>query len=107
VDYDAPLTVGNGGFAFSVDVTGLQTIPARSQSRHRPHPRLRLVLTRVSRLEADEPAPDSAPRERSGVFREPEPARIGGDGSPCLRRSCRGWPARARAGGPLWPTTAH
>jgi hypothetical protein len=28
VDYDSPLTVGNGGFAFSVDVTGLQTFPA-------------------------------------------------------------------------------
>ena len=27
VDYDAPLTVGNGGFAFTVDVTGLQTFP--------------------------------------------------------------------------------
>jgi len=27
VDYDSPLTVGNGGFAFSVDVTGLQTFP--------------------------------------------------------------------------------
>jgi len=25
VDYSAPLTVGNGGFAFTVDVTGLQT----------------------------------------------------------------------------------
>ncbi len=25
VDYDAPLTVGNGGFAFTVDITGLQT----------------------------------------------------------------------------------
>lgn len=25
VDYEAPLTVGNGGFAFTVDVTGLQT----------------------------------------------------------------------------------
>lgn len=25
VQYDAPLTVGNGGFAFTVDVTGLQT----------------------------------------------------------------------------------
>ena len=29
VDYDAPLTVGNGGFAFSADVTGLQTFPAQ------------------------------------------------------------------------------
>src|SRR5262245_8528309 len=25
VDYDAPLTVGTGGFAFGVDITGLQT----------------------------------------------------------------------------------
>ena len=25
VDYSAPLTVGNGGFAFTVDITGLQT----------------------------------------------------------------------------------
>jgi hypothetical protein len=25
IDYDAPLTVGNGGFAFTADVTGLQT----------------------------------------------------------------------------------
>jgi hypothetical protein len=25
VDYDAPLTVGNGGFAFTADITGLQT----------------------------------------------------------------------------------
>jgi hypothetical protein len=25
VDYDAPLTVGNGGFAFTADVTGLPT----------------------------------------------------------------------------------
>jgi len=28
VDYDAPLTVGNGGFAFGVDITGLQTFVA-------------------------------------------------------------------------------
>jgi hypothetical protein len=28
VDFDAPLTVGNGGFAFTVDVTGLQTFGA-------------------------------------------------------------------------------
>jgi hypothetical protein len=28
VDYDAPLTVGNGGFAFGVDITGLQTFAA-------------------------------------------------------------------------------
>ncbi len=28
VDWDSPLTVGNGGFAFTVDVTGLQTFPA-------------------------------------------------------------------------------
>lgn len=28
VNYDSPLTVGNGGFAFSVDATGLQTFPA-------------------------------------------------------------------------------
>jgi hypothetical protein len=27
VDYDSPLTVGNGGFAFTVDVTGLQSFP--------------------------------------------------------------------------------
>jgi len=27
VDYDSPLTVGNGGFAFTVDATGLQTFP--------------------------------------------------------------------------------
>ena len=42
VDYDAPLTVGNGGFAFTADVTGLQTfaeqyhrngIPTETQSR--------------------------------------------------------------------------
>ncbi len=25
IDYSAPLTVGNGGFAFTVDITGLQT----------------------------------------------------------------------------------
>ena len=31
VDYDAPLTVGNGGFAFTVDITGLQTFPAEYQ----------------------------------------------------------------------------
>jgi len=29
VDFDSPLTVGNGGFAFTVDVTGLQTFGAR------------------------------------------------------------------------------
>ena len=29
VDYSAPLTVGNGGFAFTVDVTGLQTFGER------------------------------------------------------------------------------
>lgn len=28
VDYDAPLTVGNGGFAFGADITGLQTFAA-------------------------------------------------------------------------------
>lgn len=28
VDYTAPLTVGNGGFAFTVDITGLQTFGA-------------------------------------------------------------------------------
>jgi len=28
VDYDAPLTVGNGNFAFGVDITGLQTFAA-------------------------------------------------------------------------------
>jgi hypothetical protein len=42
VDYDAPLTVGNGGFAFGADITGLQTfateyhrygIPTETQSR--------------------------------------------------------------------------
>src|SRR5882762_2386011 len=27
IDYDAPLTVGNGGFAFTADITGLQTFP--------------------------------------------------------------------------------
>lgn len=27
VDYDSPLTVGNGGFAFTADVTGLQSFP--------------------------------------------------------------------------------
>lgn len=27
LDVDAPLTVGNGGFAFGVDITGLQTFP--------------------------------------------------------------------------------
>lgn len=27
IDYDSPLTVGNGGFAFTVDATGLQTFP--------------------------------------------------------------------------------
>lgn len=31
LDYDAPLTVGNGGFAFTADVTGLQTFPAEYQ----------------------------------------------------------------------------
>lgn len=36
VDYDAPLTVGNGGFAFTVDVTGLQTWPARYQENGVP-----------------------------------------------------------------------
>ena len=30
VDVDAPLTVGNGGFAFTADVTGLQTFAAQS-----------------------------------------------------------------------------
>ncbi len=29
VDYDSPLTVGNGGFAFTADITGLQTFPAQ------------------------------------------------------------------------------
>ena len=29
IDFDAPLTVGNGGFAFTVDVTGLQTFGDR------------------------------------------------------------------------------
>lgn len=29
LDFDAPLTVGNGGFAFTVDVTGLQTFGER------------------------------------------------------------------------------
>lgn len=42
VDVDAPLTVGNGGFAFTVDITGLQTfaehyhrwgVPTETQSR--------------------------------------------------------------------------
>ena len=28
VDYDSPLTVGNGGFAFTADITGLQTFAA-------------------------------------------------------------------------------
>jgi hypothetical protein len=28
VDFDAPLTVGNGGFAFTADITGLQTLTA-------------------------------------------------------------------------------
>jgi len=27
IDYDSPLTVGNGGFAFTVDATGLQSFP--------------------------------------------------------------------------------
>jgi hypothetical protein len=27
VDFDAPLSVGNGGFAFTADITGLQTFP--------------------------------------------------------------------------------
>ncbi|NDC74103.1 hypothetical protein EBZ70_02145 [bacterium] len=31
LDYDSPLTVGNGGFAFTADVTGLQTFPAEYQ----------------------------------------------------------------------------
>jgi hypothetical protein len=29
IDYASPLTVGNGGFAFTVDATGLQTFPER------------------------------------------------------------------------------
>lgn len=42
VDYDAPLTVGNGGFAFTADITGLQTfaeqyhrngVPTETQAR--------------------------------------------------------------------------
>ena len=42
VDVDSPLTVGNGGFAFTVDITGLQTfadhyhrngIPTETQAR--------------------------------------------------------------------------
>ena len=33
VDYDAPLTVGNGGFAFGADITGLQTF-ATEYHRH-------------------------------------------------------------------------
>lgn len=42
VDYDSPLTVGNGGFAFTADITGLQTfsdlyhrngIPTETQAR--------------------------------------------------------------------------
>ena len=42
VDYDSPLTVGNGGFAFTVDITGLQTfaelyhrngVPTETQAR--------------------------------------------------------------------------
>ncbi|HWA26904.1 MAG TPA: hypothetical protein VG734_14690 [Lacunisphaera sp.] len=31
VDYDVPLTVGNGGFAFGADITGLQTFAAEYQ----------------------------------------------------------------------------
>ncbi|HRE04867.1 MAG TPA: hypothetical protein PKX00_04610 [Opitutaceae bacterium] len=33
VDFDAPLTVGNGGFAFTADITGLQTL-AGDYHRH-------------------------------------------------------------------------
>lgn len=42
VDYDSPLTVGNGGFAFTADITGLQTfadlyhrhgVPTETQAR--------------------------------------------------------------------------
>src|SRR6478609_4042205 len=42
VDVDAPLTVGNGGFAFTADITGLQTfaehyhrwgVPVETESR--------------------------------------------------------------------------
>lgn len=31
LDYDSPFTVGNGGFAFTADITGLQTFPADYQ----------------------------------------------------------------------------
>jgi len=36
LDYDAPLTVGNGGFAFTADATGLQSFPAAYQERGVP-----------------------------------------------------------------------
>ncbi len=36
VDYEAPLSVGNGGFAFTVDITGLQTFPNRYYERGIP-----------------------------------------------------------------------
>lgn len=36
IDYDAPLTVGNGGFAFTVDATGLQTFAAEYYRRGIP-----------------------------------------------------------------------
>lgn len=36
LDFDAPLTVGNGGFAFTADVTGLQSFPAAYQQQGIP-----------------------------------------------------------------------
>lgn len=36
VDFDAPLTVGNGGFAFTADITGLQTFAEAYQRRGVP-----------------------------------------------------------------------
>ncbi len=36
VDVDAPLTVGNGGFAFGCDITGMQTLAAHYQRRGVP-----------------------------------------------------------------------
>ena len=36
IDYTAPLTVGNGGFAYTVDVTGMQSLGADYAKHHNP-----------------------------------------------------------------------
>lgn len=36
IDYETPLTVGNGEFAFTVDVTGMQTLYSEYAKRHVP-----------------------------------------------------------------------